>query len=55
MAPRSFRPSFRVLVDYHLDRGGMPLHETIGVNCKRVATSDNQGAGAWYMGLEVCV
>ena len=25
-------------------------YDAVGVNCKRGATTENQGAGAWYMG-----
>ena len=35
---------------YHLDRGGMPLHDAVGVNCKNGVTTENQGAGVKYMG-----
>ena len=28
----------------------MPLHDAFGVNSKKSATTENQGAGAWYMG-----
>ena len=31
----------------------MPLHDAVGVNCKKGATCENQGAGAWYMGCVV--
>ena len=47
---RSLAPPSRALVDYHLDRDGMPLHDTVGLNCERGAATENQGAGAWYMG-----
>ena len=30
---RSFRPLSRALVDYHLERGVMPLCDAVGVNC----------------------
>ena len=33
-------------MDYHLERGGMPLHDAVGVNCEKRATTENQGAGA---------
>ena len=45
-----FRCSFglpsRVLVAYHLERSGMPLHDAVVVNCKKAATTKNQGSGA---------
>ena len=27
----------------------MPLHNAVGVNCKKGAATENQGAGVWYM------
>ena len=30
----TFGPPSRVLVDYHLERGGMQLHDGVGVKCK---------------------
>ena len=35
---------------YHLERGGIPLHDAVGINCKKVATTVNQGSGVKYMG-----
>ena len=38
---------------YHLERGGMPLHDAVGINCKKGPTTENQGAvGLWdtYLG-----
>ena len=34
----------------HLERGGMPLHDAIGINCRKGATTKYQGAGVKYMG-----
>ena len=39
-----------VLWCYHLDRGGMPFHDAVGMNCKKGATTENQGADVKYMG-----
>ena len=50
LALRSFGPLSRALVDHHLENGGMTLHDRVGVNGKKGATTENQGAGAWYMG-----
>ena len=41
--------------NYYLERGGMPLHDAIGINCKKGATTENQGADVKYMGLGVYV
>ena len=52
----SFGPPFLALVDYHLERGWMPpLHDVVEANGEKGATTENQGAGAWYMGEGVCV
>ena len=34
---------------YHLERLGMPLHDLVGINCEKGATTDNQDAGVKYM------
>ena len=35
---------------YHLERGGMPLHDAVMVNCKKGATTETQCVGVKYMG-----
>ena len=35
--------------NYHLDSGGIPLHDAVGTNCKNGATTENQGAGFKYI------
>ena len=35
---------------YHMERGGMPLHDEVGINCKKGATTKYQGSGVKYMG-----
>ena len=47
---------------YHLEKGGMPLHDAVGKNCEKVATTENQGSGVKYrangcilMIVSVCV
>ena len=45
-----FLPSSRTLVDYYLERGGMPSHDAVWVNSKKDANTENQGAGAGYVG-----
>ena len=42
------------------ERGGMPLHNAVGTNCNKGATTETQGAGVniWakgYMLIIVCV
>ena len=34
----------------------MPLHDVVGINCKKGTTTENQGSAVKYMGyLDVCV
>ena len=40
---------------YHLERGGMPLHDAVGINCEKFATTENQGTDIKYLGYEVYV
>ena len=35
---------------YHMERGGMPLHDAVRINCKKGATTENQGSGVKYKG-----
>ena len=35
---------------YHMERGGMPVHDAVEINCKNGATTANQGSGVKYMG-----
>ena len=36
----SFGPPSHNLVTYHLEKDGMPLHDAVGVNCKKGTTTD---------------
>ena len=49
-----FGPPSRVMVAFHLERIGMPLHDAVVVNCKKAATTYII-AGARYFGSEVYV
>ena len=40
-----FRTALPCSGGHHLERSGMPLHDEIGVNVKKRATTENQGAG----------
>ena len=51
LGPVFFRTSLPCSGGYHLKRGGMPLHDAVGINCKMCGTTENQGAGVKYMGL----
>ena len=39
---------------YQLEKGGMLLQDAVGRNCKKGATTENQGSGVKYMG-EGCI
>ena len=40
---------------YRLERGGMPLHDAVGINCKKGATAENQGADVKYIWANWCL
>ena len=44
-----FRTSLPCSCGYRLERGGMPLHDAVGINCKMGATTENQGPGVKYI------
>ena len=54
-----FRTAILCSGGYHLERGGMQLHDAVGINCKKGATTESQGSGVKYMGegvyLDDCV
>ena len=50
LCPVFFRTALPCSSGDHLERGGMPLHDAVGINCKNGATTENQGAGVKYMG-----
>ena len=50
-----FRTALACSGGYHLERDGMPLHDVVGINCKKGATTEYQCADAKYMGYGVYV
>ena len=55
-----FRTALPCSCGYHMERGGMPLHDAVGINCKKGATVENQGScsSIWakgYILMIVCV
>ena len=44
-----FRTALPCSGGYHLERGGIPLHDAIGINCKKGESTENQGADVKYM------
>ena len=55
LGPVFFRTSLPCSGGYHMERGGMPLHDAVGLNCKKGATTENQGEDGKNMGKEVYV
>ena len=55
-----FRSALPCSGGYHLETGGMSLHDAVGINCKEGATTENQGVAQLlkikaYMGEGVYV
>ena len=45
-----FRTALPCSGGYHLEGGGMPLHDAVGINCKKGTTAEYQSADVKYMG-----
>ena len=45
-----FRTALPCSGGYHMERGGMPLDDAVGIKCKKDATAENQGSGVKCMG-----
>ena len=45
-----FRTALPCSGGFHMERGRMPLHDAVGINCEKGATTKNQGSGVKYMG-----
>ena len=50
LGPVFFRTAHPLSGGYHMEKGGMPLHDAVGINCKKGATTENQGSGVMYVG-----
>ena len=50
LGPVFFRTALPCSGGYHLERVGMPLHDTVGINSKIGATTENQRSGVKYRG-----
>ena len=48
--PVFFRTAIPCSGRYYMERGGMPLYDAVGINCKKGATTEHQGSGVKYMG-----
>ena len=50
LGPVFFRTALPCSGGYHMERGGTPLHDVVGINYKKGATTENQGSAVKYMG-----
>ena len=50
LGPVLFRTALPCSSGYHMERGGMQLHDAVGINCEKGATTENQGSDVKYMG-----
>ena len=50
LGPVFLRTALPCSIGYHLERSGMPLHDAVGINCKKGATTEYQVADVKYMG-----
>ena len=50
LGPVFFRTALSCSGGYHMERGGMLVHDAVGINCKKGVTTENQGLGDKYMG-----
>ena len=41
LGPVFFQTALPRFGGYDMERGGMPLHDAVGINCKKGATSEN--------------
>ena len=55
LGPVRFRTTLPCSGGYHLERGGMPLHDAVGINCKKGAATEHQGADMKYLDKGVYV
>ena len=50
LGPVFFRTALPCSGGYHLERCGTTLHDAVGINCKKGATTENQGTSVKYIG-----
>ena len=52
LGPVFFRTALTFSGFYNMERGGIPLHDAVGINCKKGTTSENQGkvSSIWAKG-----
>ena len=49
LGPVFFQTALPCPGGYHLVRGWMPLHDAVGITCKKSVTTENQGAAVKYI------
>ena len=47
--PVFFRTALPCSGGYHMERGGMPFHDAVGINGKKGTTTENQCADVKYI------
>ena len=50
LGPVFFRTALPCSGGYHMEREEMPLHNVVGINCIKGATTENHGSAVKYMG-----
>ena len=50
LGPVFFRTALPCSGGYHIERGEMPLHDAVGINCIKGSTTENQGSAVKYKG-----
>ena len=50
LGPVFFRTERPCSGGYYLERARIPLHDAVGINCKKGKTAENQGADVENMG-----
>ena len=50
LGPVFFRTALPCSGGSHMDRGGMPLHDAVGINSIKGATTEHQDSAVKYMG-----
>ena len=50
-----FRTALPCSGGYHMERGGMQLHDAVGINCKKGAITEHQDSAKGCILMTVCV
>ena len=50
-----FRNALPCSGGYHMERGAMPLHDAVGINCKKGVTTENQDSAVSGVYLDDCM